>query len=611
MHRAKILSTIATLKQDGLSDPETIEHLMNLAIAADEREEETEEEHTTRHHLNLAIQLSHPINAAVFQASHGESRPIVTSTRKANPMCSMNGKTMRLSELRQRPDWPQWQQAMHVKWSALESQQTFQPVSHLPEGKNLVGHKWVFVEKTDKEGNVIKFKARLVAQGFSQVKGVDFTDTFSPVVKLDTLRILFAMAVQEKLKWRLFDVASAYLYGENKHEIYMVCPDDFKSSGSSSRILRVLRSLYGLKESGRIWFSTLSDCLEKEGFRMCPFDPCVYVDSSGTILVIYVDDLAVFARSEEQLDHIEAILQRHFKVTVSPSSNSFIGLSIETTGDSVVLHQKAFCRSMLTRFGYEQINATKTPAEHSKVFDPPPDDYHPSTETIHDYLSKIGSLLWLSGLTRPDIHQSVTRMARHAHCPTEQHFEALKKIFRYIKGTMDLGLCFDPDPQLCRPYPLLAFSDANFAEASDSRKSTTGMVMMLGRNCILWMSKLQSIIAHSTTDAEYVALSATCRELKSVSNFLVDVFGSTVIKSPHKILCDNNNAVLASDTVPKTTKTRHLDLHFHIIRDHVKEKRVVVERVDTKYNLADILTKPQRPQAISDFQTAINLIKVP
>ncbi|CAO1615843.1 unnamed protein product [Parajaminaea phylloscopi] len=610
-HIAQIMTAVKTVQDTAPSNVTLINDLLCSAVMMADNESDSKEDSERHAYSDIARSFFHPVNAAVVQTAQAEGTPIVTSTRRANPMCSLNGKSMRISDLKRTPDWPKWQTAMNTEWNALESQETFRPVVTLPDGKNLVGHKWVFVEKTDKEGNIIKYKARLVAQGFSQVRGVDFTDTFSPVVKLDTLRLLFAVAVQERLQWRLFDVVSAYLYGTNIHEIYMVAPDGFSSSGHPSRILRVLRSLYGLKESGRIWFSTLSDCLEKEGFRMSTYDPCVYIDSKGSVIVIYVDDLAAFARSTERLDEIEELLKSHFKVTVSPSSNSFVGLSIEQYPDKVILHQRSYCQTILRRFGYEDLNSTKAPAPVNFSFDPTPEDYRPSEEVIHDYLSKIGSLLWLSGLTRPDLHQIVIKMARYARCPTEQHLDALKKIFRFIKGSIDLGIQFERDPQMCRPYTLLAYSDANFAEPADGRKSTTGMLLMLGRNCVLWLSKLQSIIAMSTTDAEYIALSTVCREVRGVVNFLTDLFGSDVCTVPVQILCDNVNAVLASDTVPKTTKTRHLDLHHHVIREYVKNDLVKVTRVDTKFNLADVLTKAQRPQAIQDFQAAINLVKIP
>lgn len=537
--------------------------------------------------------------------------------RKPNPLCTVNGVTARLDDVLNGPDGPKWREAQEVEWAALKVRDALWPEKELPEGKNLVGHKWVFTNKYDLEGNIVRYKARLCAQGFDQIDGVDFDkdQISSPVARMDSLRSILAVAISQGYKWRLFDVVSAYLYGINKHEIYMVGPKGFHVNEPGETVYRLHRSLYGLKASGREWYDTLTERMEELGFLRTVYDPCVFMSStSDVIVIVYVDDLFVLSRSPQLIEGTKKVLEKSFAITESPTTSSFLGLAIHELNDTkgtVQLHQKPFILNALKRYGFDSLNGVKVPMDTSKTLpDLDKNNYLYPLEDRYRYMSMIGTLSWLSNGTRPDIHQAVNRLARYCSNAAEEHFTAVKKVFRYLVKTIDLALTFEKKRDAKFPLELVTYADANFAESNDKRKSTTGIVVLIEGMCVSWTSKLQSLYASSTTEAEYIALSQAAKDVIGIGHLLRDVFGSSIVAPPYQVFCDNDNARGAADPVASSKKNRHLELTIHMVKDFVKHGVIKVIRTPSQENLADALTKSLNSDALGDFTEGINLLPI-
>ncbi|CAO1623972.1 unnamed protein product [Parajaminaea phylloscopi] len=564
--------------------------------------------------FHVASTLCHPKTQefGILTIPQRHEQAHLTTQKRPNTVCALDGQVIRISDLMRRDDWPAWRAAMQEEWNSLVSRETFEHVDKLPEGKNLVGHKWVLVTKRNLDGNIRKHKARLVAQGFTQIYGIDYNETFSPTVGIETLRLMFKMGVQEDYCWKLLDVSCAYLYGSTTSETYMVCPEGFSvgDPAKATPILRVHRSLYGLRASGREWYETFSSRVLALGFRRCYVEPCAFVHENGTIIIIYVDDLKLMAKTPHLLSEMQQLLEREFSMTESTENHTFLGMAIKKHSGAVHIHQRTYIEDCLKRYQMDSLSTVSTPLDIGKEI-PPPSKEPVDAEVLRSFLSQIGSLLWASRLTRPDIHQAVTKLARAARGPLPEHFDALKRVWRYLRGTLDLGLVIEKDLGEHRPYLLSAFSDSNFADPSDGRRSTSGLVIMLLNSPVTWVSSLQSVIASATTDAEYIALSDGARDLISTANLLIDLFGSDIISRPYILFCDNNNAILASSMTSNHTKIRHVDLHYHKLMQWTEAKLVSVQRVDTKDNIADAMTKALRPAALEAFRQSIKLLPIP
>ena len=374
-------------------------------------------------------------------------------------------------ECTQRSDWQKWNEAIDAELKSLAKREVFGPVVRIPKGVKPVGHKWVFVQKKNGNGEIVRHKARLVAQGFSQRPGIDYEETYSPVVDATTFRFLISLAVKEGLDLRLMDVVTAYLYGPLENDIYMKVPEGFKmpeavkTNSREQYCIKLNRSLYGLKQSGRMWYNRLSEYLIKEGYKNDPVSPCIFIkrfEKGFVIIAVYVDDLNIMGTPEEISFTVE-YLKKEFEMKDLGKTKFCLGLQIEHLKNGILVHQKTYTENVLKRFYMDGAHPLSSPMV-VRSLDVDKDPFRPreSNEEVLSpevpYLSAVGALMYLASHTRPDISFAVNLLARFSSCPTRRHWNGIKHILRYLQGTKDMGLFFPNQSK----EDLIGFADAGY-----------------------------------------------------------------------------------------------------------------------------------------------------
>ena len=410
------------------------------------------------------------------------------------------------------PDAAKWQRAMDEEYQSLIDNGTWQlvPLSSMPPGQKPIASKWVFKIKRDADGNPERYKARLVAKGFMQREGTDFNEVFAPVSKHATLRALLALAASEDMELEHLDVKTAFLYGELEETIYMAQPEGYET-GSGDMICRLHKSLYGLRQAPRAWHARLKQVLESMGFTASVADPGLFECPSGgghIWLLLWVDDLILTATKGVSTAHVKAQLQSTFDVRDLGEATWFLGMKIERdrSAHTIKLSQTTMANDVVSKFDMANATPKSTPLSTGLTLTKFEGDQLDSA-TKSTYAELVGSLMYLSTCTRPDLSQAVGALARYMSAPTSQHWQAAKGVLRYLKGTSALGITFGGTNK-----DLIGYCDSDFAGDKDSRRSTTGYVFTVNGGAISWSSKLQATVAASTTEAEYMAAASATKE---------------------------------------------------------------------------------------------------
>ncbi|KAJ9535920.1 hypothetical protein OSB04_un000919 [Centaurea solstitialis] len=510
-----------------------------------------------------------------------------------------------VDECMHRKDWPKWKDAMQTELNSLTKREVFGPVVRTPEGVKPVGYKWVFVRKRNEKNEIVRYKARLVAQGFSQRPGIDYEETYSPVVDATTFRYLISLVIQEGIDMRLMDVVTAYLYGSLDTDIYMKLPEGLKLPESckvSSRehcSIKLNKSLYGLKQSGRMWYNRLSEYLLKEGYKNDSICPCILIKKSGpeyVIIAVYVDDLNIIGTPCELPRAIEC-LKRGFEMKDLGKTKFCLGLQIEHLKDGILVHQETYIDKVLKRFYMDKSHPLSTPMVVRSLdvekdpFRPPIDDEDIIGPEV-PYLSAIGALMFLAGHTRPDISFSLNLLARYSSCPTKRHWNGVKQIFRYLQGTKDLGLYFSNPSK----GSLYGFADAVYLSDPHTGRSQTGYVFTMGGTAISWRSTKQTMTATSSNHAEILAIHEASREcvwLRNVIQHIRGLCGIILDKEPPTVLYEDNATCIAQlkEGYIKGDRTKHILPKFFFTHDLQKSNDISVHQVRSCENLADLFTK--------------------
>lgn len=488
-------------------------------------------------------------------------------------------------EVLRSPEKEKWFEAMNSEINSLKENQTWE-LTNLPKNRKALQCKWVFKIKRNPDGTVDKYKARLVAVGYSQKKGIDYDKTFSPVAKMSTIRVLLSIAANEGLALKQFDVSTAFLYGSVKEEIYLRQPEGYDDG--TGRVCKLKRSLYGLKQAPKCWNECIHYALIDMGFTQSEADPCLYVRERGAkklLLGLYVDDGLLAASDEEEADSfIENELKSRFKITTKPPSY-FLGLEIERLNDGTIkVHQAAYTRKLLEKYGMSDCKVVGTPIiKDSENGMEEKDNDNPVS---FPYRQAVGSLAYLMVGTRPDIAYAVGVVSRTLDKPTKKNIQQVKRIFRYLKGTIDVGLEYKKSVKR-----LVCYSDADHGGDETSGCSTSGILCLFGSSAISWRSVKQASVALSSTEAEIVAASEACREIV----WLKRLFQNLKMNLNTPILrIDNESAIKLAHNPPyeQHRKTKHIKLKHFYVRECVSEKIVMIEQVPTSEQLADVLTKP-------------------
>ncbi|GJY44433.1 putative ribonuclease H-like domain-containing protein, partial [Tanacetum coccineum] len=453
----------------------------------------------------------------------------------------------------------------------------------LPSGKKAIGTKWVFKNKRDERSIVVKNKARLVAQGFRQEEGIDYDEVFAPVARIEAIRLFLAFASYMGFTVYQMDVKSAFLYGTIEEEVYVHQPPGFVDPAHPNKVYKVIKALYGLHQAPRAWYETLSSFLMENGFRRGTIDKTLFIKKkkSDIMLVqVYVDDIIFGSTKKSMCTEFEDCMHKRFQMSSMGELTFFLGLQVKQQPDGIFISQDKYVADILKKFDFWSIRTATTPIESNK---PLVKDEDGEDVDVHVYRSMIGSLMYLTA-SRPDIMFAVCACARFQVTPKASHLNAVKRIFRYLKHQPKLGLWYPRDS----PFELEAFSDSDYGGASLDRKSTTGGCQFLGRRLISWQCKKQTIVANSTTEAEYVAAANCCGQVLWIQNQMMD-YGFNFMNT--KIHIDNESTISVIKNPVAHSRTKHIEIRFHFIRDCYEKRLIEVIKIHTDSNVADLLTK--------------------
>ncbi|GJW91978.1 putative ribonuclease H-like domain-containing protein [Tanacetum coccineum] len=475
-----------------------------------------------------------------------------------------------------------WVEAMQEELLQFKLQKVWILVD-LPSGKKAIGTKWVFKNKRDERSIVVKNKARLVAQGFRQEEGIDYDEVFAPVARIEAIRLFLAFASYMGFTVYQMDVKSAFLYGTIEEEVYVHQPPGFVDPAHPNKVYKVIKALYGLHQAPRAWYETLSSFLMENGFRRDTIDKTLFIKNkkSDIMLVqVYVDDIIFVSTKKSMCTEFEDCMHKRFQMSSMGELTFFLGLQVKQQPDGIFISQDKYVADILKKFDFWSIRTATTPIESNK---PLVKDEDGEDVDVHVYRSMIGSLMYLTA-SRPDIMFAVCACARFQVTPKASHLNAVKRIFRYLKHQPKLGLWYPRDS----PFELEAFSDSDYGGASLDRKSTTGGCQFLGRRLISWQCKKQTIVANSTTEAEYVAAANCCGQVLWIQNQMMD-YGFNFMNT--KIHIDNESTISVIKNPVAHSRTKHIEIRFHFIRDCYEKRLIEVIKIHTDSNVADLLTK--------------------
>ncbi|KAG7536508.1 GAG-pre-integrase domain [Arabidopsis suecica] len=498
---------------------------------------------SSSHHS--ATNHSHSSNTN-FSSEIVTAETVPVSSHNARPKRSSKAPETEPKTFKQAITSLKWTKAMDVELDSMELNKTWSVVS-LPPGKNVVGCKWVFTIKYNADGSIERYKARLVAKGFTQQEGVDYFDTFSPVAKLASVKLILGLAAKKGWSLCQMDITTAFLHSDLEEEIYMSLPQGYTPKSGS-----------------------------------LPSNP---VCTSFIALLVYVDDILIASNDDDAVTSVKATLARQFKTKDLGPARFFLGLEIARNSEGISVCQRKYCLDLLADYGLLGCKPKSVPVD-PKV--PLNKETCTLLQDAKPFRELIGRLLYLC-ITRPDITYAVNRLSQFLSCPTDVHLHAGQNVLKYLKNNPGQGLFYSASTALC----LNGFADADWGTCLDTRRSVTGMCVFLGTSLITWKSKKQDVCSSSSTEAEYRSMAVTTKELLWFSQILKDLH--IQVESQAKLFCDNKSATYIANNPVFHERTKHVEIDCHITRDQVKNGFLNVLHVDTGNQLANILTKPLHP----------------
>lgn len=479
----------------------------------------------------------------------------------------------------------------------------------LPTGRKTISTRWLFKVKPGVNGEKPRYKARLVAKGFTQRPGIDFNETYAPVVKMDSLRTVISIVAAYDLEMEQLDIKTAFLYGEISEEIFLSQPEGLICPGKENLVCRLNKCLYGLKQAPRVWNQHFDSFLQKFGLKTSAADPCIYFrhrDEEFTIMCIWVDDGLVCSNRKDAISDILKYLSHHFEMRSHPVDH-FVGIAVtrDRIENKIYLSQPNYVKKILDKFNMSDCSPKSLPADpNSRLVQQKPTDATEFEDEVTPYREAVGSLLYLTTTTRPDIAYAVSQVAQHSENPNKTHWTAVKRILAYLKGTSRHGLCFTKGSR----RPLTGFTDADYAGDVSTRRSTTGSLFLFNDGPISWCSRRQTCVALSTTEAEFVAASETVKEAVWLRRFFKEI-GMEI--GPLPIMCDNQSAIRLVKNPEFHQRTKHIDVRYYFIRGSQEADEIDISYVETERQLADILTKPLANPRFIKLREDIGVVAVP
>jgi len=465
-----------------------------------------------------------------------------------------------------------WFNAMKEELKSMDDNQVWDLVELLESSKQ-VGCKWVFKTKRDSKGNIERYKAKLVAKGFTQKDGIYYKETFSPVSKKHSLRNILALVAHYDLELHQMDVKTAFLNGDLEEEIYMDQPEGFVSTGKENMVCKLKKSIYGLKQASKQWYLKFNDTITSYGFVENTVDRCIYMkvsESMFIILVLYVDDILLATNNVAMLHDVKKFLSNNFEMKDIGEASYVIGIKIfhDISQGLLGLSQKSYINKVLERFKMDKCSAGIIPIQKGDKFSQmqcPKNDLERKAMESIPYASVVGSLMYAQTCTRPDISFAIGMLGRYQSNPGMDHWKAAKKVLRYLQGTKNYMLTYRKSDHL----EVIGYSDSDYAGCVDSRKSTFGYVYLLAGGASSWKSAKQSVIVTSTMEAEFVACFEATVHALWLRNFVLRLGIIDSIARPLRIYCDNSAAVFFSKNDKYSKGAKHMDLKYLSVKEEV------------------------------------------
>jgi Reverse transcriptase (RNA-dependent DNA polymerase)/gag-polypeptide of LTR copia-type/Integrase core domain/GAG-pre-integrase domain len=496
-----------------------------------------------------------------------------------------------------RSDSEQWEQAAKDEYDSIQAANTWTLVP-LPAGRDAIGSKWVFKIKRNADGSVERYKARLVAKGYSQQEGIDYNDTFAPVVKFSSIRTLLALGAYYDWEIHQLDVKTAFLNGDLEEDIYMKQPEGFTIRGKETLVCKLNKSLYGLKQSGRAWYKKMDTVLLNMKFTRLKSDHCVYfrsVDNVVFYVAIYVDDILLLSNSLMKINSLKKELSQLFDMKDLGEAHFVLGIRIERNraARTLTLSQSEYVKNVISRFGMSSSHPVSTPLDVSVKLskaDCPATQAEINNMKDVPYQSALGAIMYAMIATRPDIAFAVTALSQFSNNPGLQHWVALKRVLRYLNGTTDYKLMYGNNRNDENSVSLLGYCDADWGSNVDDRRSVTGYIFLLNGGAVTWQSKKQPTVALSSVEAEYMAANQATKEAIWLRTFIAEL--NINIPSPTSIACDSQGAMALTKNPEYHSRTKHIDIQHHYVREKVDDKSIEFKFTSTTDMMADALTKP-------------------
>nr|KAJ0186503.1 hypothetical protein LSAT_V11C900486210 [Lactuca sativa] len=491
-----------------------------------------------------------------------------------------------------------WKKAMQREITGLEENNTWE-LTLLPPRKKAIDSKWVYKIKYKPNGEVERYKARLVAKGYTQMEGVDFHDTFAPVAKLVTVRVLLTIAVKHGWIIHQLDVNNAFLHGDLNEEIYMKIPQGFRKE-NETRVCKLKKSLYGLKQASRNWYQKFTTTLQKLEYRQSQADHSLFIHKHGDVFVaalIYVDDVIIVGNNQTKIEDTKSSLDTSFSIKDLGDLKYFLGIEVARTTEGLVLSQRKYTIDILEDSGLLGCRPSQFPMEQNLKLDKGEDE---ERADVNAYRRLVGRILYLQA-TRPDITYVVNVLSQFVSDHRQNHWNAAMRVLRYLKATLGQGILLPKGNET----DLIAYSDSDWLGCPFSRRSRTGYVLLLGGAPISWKSKKQSVVSRSSGEAEYRAMATTVSEILWTRWLLTEF--DVEFHAPIPLLCDNNSACHIAHNPVFHERTKHVEMDFYFVRERVLSKEIVPVKINTQDQLADLLTKPLGSDRLKLLSTKLGI----
>ncbi|CAL0329743.1 unnamed protein product [Lupinus luteus] len=495
-----------------------------------------------------------------------------------------------------------WRQAIKKELDALRSNETW-VITSLPNDKKAIGCKWIFKVKYKADGSIERYKARLVAKGFTQTEGVDFLETFSPVVKMTTIRVILALASANNWHLHQLDINTAFLHGDLKENVFMRVPPGIEVK-EPNQVCKLQKSIYGLRQASRQWHDKLTSVLVQFGYSKSNADYSLYVKIVGfnfTAILVYVDDLILCGNNMDEINQVKHLLNSRFSIKDLGVLKYFLGMEIARSSAGILIYQRKYALDLLQEAGMLAAKPSSTPMEYSvKLIHSKSGDLLSDFST---YRRLIGKLVYLTH-SRPDLSFAVGNLSQFLSAPTNKHLEAALRVLRYLKKTAGMGIFL---PSSC-DFKIKGYTDSDWGACLDTRRSVSGYCFYIGNSLVSWKSKKQKTVSRSSAEAEYRAIALAACEAQWLVHLLKEL--SIDHSEPVVMYCDNQSALHIASNPVFHERTKHIEIDCHSVRERIQLGIIHLLPISSSSQVADIFTKSLSPHLFNGVHRKLGMIDI-